>query len=142
MEKMNDVVSKKNKKLQDEIIEKLLNEKWVPESCLQEFYYFCRTSEIEFCHKGHDYFISWDSDDKNNKYWCIFDRDLTNPLYKYNTIWEKEPRTDFKNLSDLAFSYKLKNDGRTIAEYICDYNKVPRILVPEPVDERPDAKVW
>ena len=53
-----------------------------------------------------------------------------------------EEREEYPDLPTLAFNYKLKNDGRSIADYICDYNKQEHLLMPEPVDDRMVRKVW
>ena len=106
---------------------------WTPQKSIQEFYNDC-LSDISFCHKGHEYFIFQNLELKD-KPWTIFDRDLKNPEFANNTIWGKEPRFDFEDISELAFTFKLHNDGRTISEYICDFNSTDRILVPEPVDK-------
>lgn len=46
--------------------------------------------------------------------------------------WEKSNIIHFKDLCDLVFQLVLLNDGRTLAEYICDYQKIPRYVVPVP----------
>jgi len=106
---------------------------WNPGSSIQAFYNDC-LSDISFCHKGHEYFIFQNLELKD-KPWTIFDRDLSNAEFASNIIWGKEPRFDYKDISELAFDFKLRNDGRTITEYICDFNSCDRILVPEPVDK-------
>ncbi len=124
--------------------EVFLKQKWeVEESCVQELY-----SEIsfnlhfEFCHNGHEYFITIDKDSGKNQIWVIYDRDFSDSKVAHKCDWDIEPREEFKDLPSLVFEYKLKNDGRSIAEYCCDFWKQPRLLVPEPVDENQRRKVW
>ena len=129
------------KKKVDEIFSKQV---WkVEESCIQELYSeICFNLHYEFCHNGHNYFITIDVDEKKNQIWVVYDRDYSNPDVAYKCDWDIEPRTDFSDLPALIFGFKLQNDGRTIAEYCCDFWKQPRILVPEPVDKNLVGKVW
>ena len=112
-------------------------------TCIQELYsdLYCNPV-FEFFHRGFLY--SFDSEFKKDKsqLWSVYYRDLKDPKYCYNSIWENEPHSDYPDLPSLVFGFKLKNDGRTIAEYCCDYWKQPRILLPEPVDMNLVRKVW
>lgn len=87
-----------------------------------------------FCHNGHEYFLTFDFDANHNQIYVIYDRDLKDPRF-FGGCWENEPRSDYDKLEDLIFNYVLKNDGRTIAEYLCDFWGVQRPLFPEPLDE-------
>lgn len=110
---------------------------------IQELYstlYFNRI--FEFYHKGHLYSFDSGFTEKKSELWQIYDRDLSDARYCYNSVWGNEPHSDYPDLPSLIFGYKLKNDGRTIAEYCCDYWNQPRILVPEPVDMNLVRKVW
>ena len=136
-------LSFEEKKDIDEFNAKMMNTEWkVEESCIQELYstlYF--NTSFEFYHKGHLY--SFDSEIGNKtELWQIYDRDLNNPTYAYNCYWDNEPHFDYPDLPSLIFDFKLRNDGRTIAEYCCDYWKQPHILVPEPVDKNLVRKIW
>lgn len=129
------------KKKVDELFSK---QKWmIEETCIQELYreiFF--NLHYEFCHNGHNYFITVDVDKNKNQVWVIYDRDYSNPAIAYKCDWDVEPHIEFEDLPALVFGFKLQNDGRTIAEYCCDYWKQPRILVPEPVDMNLVRKVW
>lgn len=115
----------------------------VEQTCIQELYSeICFNMHFEFCHNGHNYFITFDEDKDENQLWVIYDRDYSDPKVAYKCNWDIEPRTDYKDLPSLIFEYKLKNDGRTIAEYCCDYWKQPRLLVPEPVAKNAGTKIW
>lgn len=138
---MEDEIKSSLKKKVDEIFSK---QKWeVEETCLQELYSgICFSLHYEFCHNGHNYFVTVDVDESKNQIWVIYDRDYSNPKVAYKCDWDIEPRTDYPDLPSLVFEFKLRNDGRTIAEYCCDYWRQPRILVPEPVDKNLVGKVW
>lgn len=127
-------MTEKEKAFLDSVNKEYFDIDWNPGKSIQEFYYDC-FSDISFCHKGHEYFIYQNLESKE-KPWTIFDRDLKDPEYAYNVVWGKEPRFDYADLADLAFTFKLQNDGRTIADYICDFNSIDRLLVPEPVDKK------
>lgn len=112
-------------------------------TCFQELYsdlYFNRF--FEFYHKGFLY--SFDSEFKkdNTELWSIYYRDLKDQKHCYNVTWENEPHSEYHDLPSLIFEFRLQNDGRTIAEYCCDYWNQPRLLVPEPVDMNLVRKVW
>ena len=81
-------------------------------------------------------------DKEKNPIWVIYDRDFSDSRVAYKTDWDIEPRTDFPDIPSLVFGFRLKNDGRTIAEYCCDYWKQPRLLVPESVDKNLARKIW
>ena len=115
----------------DFIAECEMDKIWKPDDeFLEETFYI---GHMGLIHLGHEYFITFDKDDGNNTIWVIYDRDYSNPKYRYNIFWETEPRADYPTLQDLLFNYKLKNDGRTIAEYICDFQHKPRLLMPEEI---------
>ena len=125
---MENRINPDSKKKVDEIFSKQVRK--VEESCIQELY-----SEICFN-------ITIDVDEKKNRIWVVYDRDLNDPKYAYNAGWDIEPRTDYPDLPSLIFGFKLKNDGRTIAEYCCDFWRQPRLLVPKPIDENLVRKIW
>lgn len=138
-------LSFKEKEFIDKINAEMMDAEWDVDdtSCIQELYsdlYFNRN--FEFYHKGYLYSFDSECSKDKSELWQIYYRDLSNPEYAYNSIWENEPHSDYPDLPTLIFEFKLKNDGRTIAEYCCDYWKQPRILVPEPVDMNLVRKVW
>lgn len=138
---MENKISEKYKKMVDEVFSKQTWE--IEESCLQELYAeISFNMHFEFCHKGHNYFITWDVDKNKNHIWVIYDRDYSNPAVAYKNDWDIEPRMDYPDLPSLFFEYKLRNDGRTLAEYCYDYWKQERSFVPEPVDKNLVRKVW
>lgn len=136
-------LSQEDKKFIDKLNASAMQQKWeVEESCIQELYSnILFNMHYEFTHKGYEYFITFDFVNKK-QIWRIYERDLSDSKYCYNTIWETEPRIDYSDLPALVFEFILKNDGRTIAEYCCDYWKQPRILVPEPINESLSRKIW
>lgn len=94
---------------------------------LDEFYEEC-DSEPYFEHNGFHYDIQWG---EYNGGWDVYV--MPAELYATNRRWwEKSPVIHFENLCDLVFRLVLWNDGRTLAEYICDYQKIPRYAVPVP----------
>ena len=106
------------------------------ENCIQKIYYEISCNLIfQFTHKGFTYDFDYDCDEVHPNMWRIRWRDLSDPNFAYNYVWETEPYLDYADLPSLIFEFELKNDGRTIAEYICDYWNQPRTLVPEPLDE-------
>ncbi|MBO8450112.1 MAG: hypothetical protein IAA96_03295 [Spirochaetes bacterium] len=117
---------------------------WIPEeTCLQELYsniFF--NLHYGFIHRGHEYFITFDFDSNKNQIWVIYDRDLSDSKLKDKTDWDDEPRQDYQDIPALVFTYRLKNDERTILEYCCDIWKIPRLLFPEPVDKNQIKKIW
>lgn len=124
-------------------LEKIIQQEWTPETCIQEFYStFYVSPHYEMYHRGHEYFITIDIDKDGKQVWIISDRDLTDERFKYNIVWDDEPTSYYVDLPTLIFEYRLKNDGRTIAEYICDYNKTPRNCVPEPMMPSKMRKLW
>lgn len=140
---MENNISPKKKERLDKIIEKIITQKWEPGSCIQEFYSeFFVTPHYGFYHNGHEYFITTDEDENKHEIWVIYDRDLSDENVKYKDSWDIEPKEKFSDLPTLAFEFKLKNDGRSIADYICDFNKQEHLLMPEPVNDRMVSKVW
>lgn len=137
-------LSLKDKEFIDKMNASALSVEWkVEETCVQELYSdILFNQHYELTHKGHEYLITFDSDGNGKQIWVAYDRDLSDPKYAYNAVWETEPRADFSDLPSLIFGFKLQNDGRTIAEYCCDFWKQPRILVPEPVDKNLVGKAW
>ncbi|MBR5032463.1 MAG: hypothetical protein IKX70_02185 [Treponema sp.] len=139
----NSIVSEEEKKQINKILENIISQEWEPESCMQEFYSaFFISPHYNFYHKGHEYFITTEKDLDRKDVWIIYDRDLTDENYKYNSIWDNEPKSIYSDLSELAFEYKLKNDGRTLSEYIADYNHLDRSIVAEPIDKNKVGKIW
>lgn len=93
---------------------------------LDEFYEEC-DGEPWFEHMNWHYEIAWGDEDG----WDVYI--LPEKEYTTNRKWyETAPKEHFKDLCDLVFNLKLKDDGRTLAEYICDYQKIPRYAVPIP----------
>jgi len=107
-------LSQEDKKFMDKLNASSMQQEWeLEESCIQELYSnILFNMHYEFAHKGYEYFITFDSVN-GKQIWTIYERDLTNPKYCYNTIWETEPRTDFPDIPSLVFGFRLKNDGRT-----------------------------
>lgn len=131
-----------DKEFFDKLLEKLRNQKWQPESCIQEFYSEVNfNGHYNFYHNGHEYLITFD-EIENEDVCVIYDRDLFDSKVAYNTEWESEPKEIFKDISELTFYYRLKNDGRSLSDYICDYNKVERNILAEPVDKNLVGKIW
>lgn len=93
---------------------------------LDEFYDSC-DSETDFDHVGIHYEVVWGEDDGWDLYYMPEDFYMTNRKW-----YETAPKEHFKDLCDMVFMFRLKNDGRTIAEYICDCLKIPRYAVPVP----------
>lgn len=116
---------------------------WNPGCCIQEFYSeVLFTGHYGFYHKGHEYFITWDCNAVGEKVYVIYDRDLNDPLYFEKSSWDIEPRMEYPSLPDLCFCFELKNEGKTIADYICDFNGRDRCLFPEPIDKKSLGKKW
>ena len=126
----------KEKEYLDKVIAEVIGQEWKPESCMQEFY-----SEF-FVSPHYEYFITVEKDNNRKDIWIIYDRDLSDDNYKYNSVWENEPKASFSDLAELAFNYKLKNDGRTLCEYICDFNKLDRLVIAKPIDKKQVGKIW
>ena len=123
------------KKQVDEVFSKT---DWEPEEkTMYEFYEMINfNGHFEFSHKGFEYFITFDIDSEKKDIWIVYERDFSNPEIAYKNDWDIEPQTPYKTLEELIFEFKLKNDGRTIAEYVCDYLKIPRLLLPEAIKWR------
>lgn len=121
------------KKQVDEVFANL---KWeIEEHNMQELYEAIMFNlHYEFCHNGHEYFITVDTNEKNENCWVIYDRDFSNPDIAYKSDWDVERHIRYKDLPSLLFGFKLENDGRTIAEYCYDYWNQPRSFVPEPIN--------
>ena len=104
---------------------------------LDEFYESC-VDETDFGHNGIWYEVAWGEEGG----WDIYFMDKE--FYINNRKWyETAKKEHFETLCDLAFNFKLKNDGRTIAQYICDYNKIPRYVVPVPAfSNDPERRNW
>lgn len=126
-------ISLNYKKRVDEVFSKI---KWsVEESNIQELYETIMFNlHYEFCHNGHEYFITTDTNEKNENVWVIYDRDFLDPKIAYKSDWDIERHVGYKDLPSLIFGFNLKNDGRTIAEYCYDYWKQPRNLMSEPIN--------
>ena len=105
---------------------------WKPEETIQEFYYGL-LSEMEWDHNGYGYYI-----DHTVPGWDIYYRNWNDAKDVSAPYWEVCPHEHFDTRADLTFNFKLKNDGRTPAEYICDYYGKPRILVPPVPEYLPD----
>ena len=121
------------KKMVDEVYSK---QRWiVEESDIQDLYETILFNlHYEFCHNGHAYFITIDTNEEKKEVWVIYDRDFANPKIAYKNDWDIEDRVDYKDLPSLIFEFKLKNDGRTISEYCYDYWNQPRSVIPEPIN--------
>lgn len=102
---------------------------WNPEESLEEFYDGC-DGEPDWYHKGVYYGIAYADDGR--KGWFVYIRDYLNEDIPTEDNWDKVPKEFFPNLTSLAFELRLLRDGRTIAEYICDYNGLERYVVPVP----------
>ena len=115
---------------------------WKPERCIQEFYsQIMFIGHYEFFHNNHEYLIVEDKIEGKDVF-VVYDRDLNIPDFKEKDDWDIEPKTIYTSLPELCFSFRLRCDGRTIAEYICDFNGLPRIMFPEPVDKNSRTKIW
>lgn len=124
------------------MIKELQDYEWKPESCIQEFYSAMMfIGHYEFSHNNHEYLIVQDKENGNDVF-VIYDRDLSIPGYEKKYEWDVEPKTIYSSLPELCFNFKLKGDERTIAEYICDYNGLPRIIFPEPMAKNVRSKIW
>jgi hypothetical protein len=128
------------KKMVDEIYSK---QKWaIEEADMQDLYETILFNlHYEFCHSGHAYFITFDTNEEKKEVWVIYDRDFSDPKIAYKSDWDIEKRVDYKDLPSLIFEFELKNDGRTIAEYCYDYWNQPRKLIPEPIDYKYKRKM-
>ena len=123
------------KKMVDEVYSK---QRWiVEESDMQDLYETILFNlHYEFCHNGHAYFITIDTNEEKKEVWVIYDRDFANSKIAYKNDWDIEDRVDYNDLPSLIFDFKLKNDGRTIAEYCYDYWNQPRCVIPEPINPK------
>lgn len=94
---------------------------------LDEFYESC-DSEPYFEHNGFHYEIQWA---ESGEGWDVYVMPVE--LYASDRNWcEKSNVIHFKDLCDLVFHLVLVNDGRTLIDYICDYQKIPHYAVPIP----------
>ncbi|MCI5523635.1 MAG: hypothetical protein MR449_05820 [Spirochaetia bacterium] len=109
----------------DETIKSMASEIFEPDEDFQDLYDMCR-DESDFCHNGFHYSIFW-----GGKGFVICCQDLSNPeIARLEGFEEQIPYEYFKTRADLITQFKLKNDGRTLMEYWCDYFHKPRLLVP------------
>lgn len=111
---------------------------WKPEDSIQEIYDMI-LSEGDFDHKGFEYhFVQHGEYIKDG--WDIFIVDLDNDTQVFSSNWyDFCDRESFKTRTDLISQFRLKNDGRTILEYWCDYYKKPRLLVPPVPTDYPNV---
>lgn len=117
----------KERKLQEEFRQIYLKYNWEPDPTIQEFYDMC-LNEAEFFYKGFHYWILLS---ENNKGFDVAYQDLQDLSIAYLEGWENQiPREHFGTRVELISKFRLRNDGRTILEYYCDFYKKPRILVP------------
>ena len=113
------------KELGDELLRKkakVFNVTWHPEETPEEFYLLC-LGEGEFAHNGYLYDIV-DADPG----WEVWIESLDGAQGKEH----------FTTRQELISQFRLRNDGRTVLEYICDYYHVPRILCPPLPEIYPD----
>ena len=122
-------MTKEEKEKHEIILKNIISQKWEPEKNIEEFYNaFNFTRHYGLYHNGYEYFITFDVHENKERI-VIYSRDLSDEKYAYNSSWENEPKNYYDDVTQLAFNFKLQNDGRTIAEYICDYYGKPRILL-------------
>ena len=127
-----------NSRSDEELRKKLASYVFEPEETLQEFYDLC-LGEGEFYHNGFHYSIYWSNNSLKNGFDICF-QDLNNPAVAYlNGNEEQIPFETFATRAELISQFKLKNDGRTILEYYCDYFKKPRMLLPPVPTDYPDV---
>jgi len=112
-----------------ELVNKLSLATFEPDEDFQELYKMCLNEE-EFYHNGFHYSIFLANNSLKNGF-DICCQDLNNPDTAYLEGWEDQiPYENFPTRMDLISKFKLKNDGRTLLEYWCDYFHKPRLLVP------------
>lgn len=117
----------KDRKLQEEFRQIYLKYDWEPDPTIQEFYDMC-LNEDEFFYKGFHYSLLWS---EGRKGFDVAYQDLRDLSIAYLEGWEKQiPREYFETRAELISNFRLRNDGRTILEYYCDFYNKPRILVP------------
>lgn len=101
---------------------------WDPDPTIQEFYDMCR-DENDFYHNGFHYTLLWSETIEHG--FDVACQNLNDLNVAYLIGWEEAiPRESFKSRMELISRFRLKNDGRTILEYYCDYYHKPRLLVP------------
>lgn len=108
-------------------LEKYQDIEWIPESSLEEFYEGS-DSEPDWTHKGVRYSMAYADDGRDG--WLVYYRDFRNRNIPVEDHWDNVPNEFFPDLCTLAFNFVLKHDGRTIADYICDFNHINRYVVP------------
>lgn len=116
--------------------EKIENIEWHPESTVQEIYGLI-LCEGDFAHRGFEYHFVQHGEFITDG-WDIYISDLSKGgrLDNWQDICPKE---FFKTHAELISLLHLKNDGRTILEYYCDYFKKPRLLVPPVPTDYPEV---
>lgn len=127
----------KNSEKDKALIKKQASYVFEPDETIQEFYDLC-LSEGEFFHNGFHYSIYWT--ETLEKGFDIYCQDLNDPAVAYLTGYEEPiPRETFATRAELVSQFRLKNDGRTILEYYCDFFKLPRMLVPPVPTDYPNT---
>lgn len=131
---MKSEISKSEKEL-NETLKKII---WKPEDTIQELYDLI-LSEGDFDHKGFEYHFVQHGDYIKDG-WDVFIIDLNDDAQAFSENWNETcPREFFKTRAELISQFHLKNDGRTILEYYCDYFKKPRLLVPPVPTDYPEV---
>ena len=113
------------KELSDELLREkseIYNVTWHPEETPEEFYLLC-LDEGEFTHNGYLYNIGY-----TEPGWEVWIESLDGA----------QEREHFDTRQQLISQFRLRNDGRTVLEYMCDYYHVPRILCPPVPEIYPD----
>lgn len=116
---------------------------WIPPLCVQAFYaeFFQSNCQLGFLHRGHEYFVTWLNIEEEQSY-VVYHKNLRDVRWMNDDSWDNCEYERFESLPDLVFSYKLEDDGRSIAEYINECNGLAAPLFPEPVDEVAARRAW
>ena len=119
--------------LERDLAKQYAKEVFNPEENFQDVYdtIMC---EGDFLHNGYFYSFIY-----NEPGWGISYFDLTDAVgFFYGGCNRKCPAEYFDTRAELVSTFKLRNDGRTILEYYCDYLQIPRLLVPPVPKVYPD----
>lgn len=131
-------MKKKITELDEELRKKYASWEWEPDPTIQEFYDLC-LNEGEFFHNGFHYSIYWANNSlKDGLVICCQDLNDLSVAYLYGNE-EQIPYENYQTRADLLSQFRLKNDGRTILEYWCDYHHKPRLLVPPAPTDYPNV---
>lgn len=113
------------RKIEREIDMQIAKYQFEPEEDFQELYNFI-LGEGEFAHNGYWYYFAHLCPG-----WAIIIEDLNDENRgSVNECYTTWPREQFATRADLVSQFKLRNDGRTLLEYWCDYFHKPRMLFP------------